>query len=674
MGLLLNLVAVALFAFVARALLAAWYVSWPRLLLAAGIGFVVGLAIGGLVLSQAEGIDVTELDAPTAEFYAAALPFQLVITMAVVVGFELVRTTPARRARLRHVRPLRALRRRLSIMWRWTAVTRVATRHGLGVSSLRPTDGSEYSPDLAPRLRAAIEEVGGVYVKLGQLLASRPDLVPPEVVDELSHLHAEATPLPIEQVRRVLEREIGDVDQVFMAIDPEPLGSASIAQAHSAVLRDGTAVVVKVQRPGLEDDVERDLAILAWAARTAERRFPEMQAYGVAQLSAEFAQALRGELDFRNEARQVAAMADAVRGFDLIRVPRVFDEFTTPQVLVMERLDGRPLAVSEPLPPDHADVLADALCTSQIQAMIRGNRFHGDPHPGNVLLLTDGRLGLIDFGLTGRLDSFGRGFVLELLAALKLQDPALIYEALLTGGSVHLGEDRERVERALAAFMAAHVGPQMLSAGAITQMLRLTADLGFALPAQAAVTFRAVATLTGTLETLSPGYPFIHRLTEIAGLEARARMQPANIAELWQRELGTLGPFARRLPRQVDRIAAQLGRGSLTTRVRLFAEPADVAVAERLLNKALLSILSLGILSVSILLLRTEAGPLITDQGPRLTELLGWTGLFAGTVLVLRALLGVLRHRPERPLVTRRETGTDNDWQPRQTVLEKDAG
>lgn len=653
MVLLLNLVVVVLFAFVARALLAAWYVSWPRLLLAAGIGFVAGLAVGGLVLSQVEGIDVRQLEELPADFYAAALPFQLVITMAVVVALELVRATPPRRRRMRAVRPVRAVRRWLSLVARWVTVSRVAARHRLGVSSLRPDTGDDDPRELARRIRAAIEDLGGVYVKLGQLLASRPDVVPAAVADELSRLHSEATPLPMAQVRRALERELGDVDDVFTALDPEPLGSASIAQAHAAVLVDGTSVVVKVQRPGLEDDVERDLAILDWVARTVERRFPEVAASGVSQAHAEFAQALRRELDFRNEASQVASMEDALDGHELIRVPKVFDEFTTAVVLVMEHLDGQPLATAKVPTSDRATALADALCRSQIEAMIRGDRFHADPHPGNVLLLTDGRLGLIDFGLTGRLDAFGRSFVLELLAALKLQDPALMYEALLTGGSVRAGDDREEVERALAAFMAANVGTAMLSASAINQMLRLTADLGFALPAQAAAMFRAVATLAGTLETLSPRYPFVERLTEIGGLEAQERLQPASVAELVQREVGALAPLAHRLPRQVDRIAAQLGHGTLTTQVRLFAVPDDVAVAERLLNKALLSVLALGILGLSILLLRTEVGPLITNQGPRLTEVLGWTGLFAGTVLVLRALLGVLRGLPDRRAAVR---------------------
>jgi ubiquinone biosynthesis protein len=332
-----------------------------------------------------------------------------------------------------------------------------------------------------------------------------------------------------------------------------------------------------------------------------------------------------------------------VADVDEIRVPAVLDQYTTPRVLVMERLHGRPVSECADEPIADATALADALCDSQLRAMMRGQRFHGDPHPGNVLLLDDGRLGLIDFGMTGKLDSFGRAFVVELLVAIRLRDPALMYEALVTGGAVDLGENREQIERALAAFMAAHLGSSMISADAMTELLRLTAELGIALPDQASVMFRAIATLVGTLETLRPDYPFVDRVSQAAGVEVRAGMMPASVGELLQREATTLAPFVRRLPRHVDRLATQLERGQLTTRVSLLSTPSDVRVLERLLNKALLVVLGLGTVGLAVLLIRTETGPVFGERDFYLTQLLGWVALFFGAVLVLRSLLDVLR-------------------------------
>jgi ubiquinone biosynthesis protein len=637
--LLLNVALLLGFAVAARAMLAARGVSWARLALASALGFILGLTIGGLLVLGPEP-DLTALDDVSAtEFYVAALPFQLLITMGMVVVFELVRSRPRTRHRLAPVRPVQAVRRRVAIAGRGLQVSRVAAKQGL---TARGSGGSPPA-EQARALRASIEDLGGVYVKLGQLLATRPDLLPPEAVAELGQLHASVTPLPIEQVREVLVAEIGDLDAVFAHIDPEPLGSASIAQVHVATLTDGTEVVVKVQRPGLERDVERDLAILDWVAGAAERRLPIAASYGVAALADDFAEALRLELDFRNEARDVAGVAAAVVDVDEIRVPAVLDQYTTPRVLVMERLHGRPVSECADEPIADATALADALCDSQLRAMMRGQRFHGDPHPGNVLLLDDGRLGLIDFGMTGKLDSFGRAFVVELLVAIRLRDPALMYEALVTGGAVDLGENREQIERALAAFMAAHLGSSMISADAMTELLRLTAELGIALPDQASVMFRAIATLVGTLETLCPGYPFVDRVSQAAGVEVRAGMMPASVGELLQREATTLAPFVRRLPRHVDRLATQLERGQLTTRVSLLSTPSDVRVLERLLNKALLVVLGLGTVGLAVLLIRTETGPVFGERDFYLTQLLGWIALFFGAVLVLRSLLDVLR-------------------------------
>jgi ubiquinone biosynthesis protein len=644
--LLLNLALVVVFAFLARALLNARQVSWVRLLVASFIGAGVGLVMAVLIfegpsfnLDPSDPLTTTE----TLEIFGTAALLQIPITMGIVVGFQMLSNRPKRKRQLRPLNPIAAIGRRFSIARRGVEVATVSSRHGLGAVAGRARNADDPG-ELAGQMREAIEDLGGVYVKLGQLLATRPDLLPPEAIDELGRLHSSATPLTMAQINGVLADELGDPDAVFGSFDADPLGSASIAQAHAAELADGTPVVVKVQRPGLGSDVERDLAILDWVARNAERRSETARTYGAHQLTDDFAAALREELDFQNEARHVAGMEASVADYPDIVVPHVFEDYTTARVLVMERMHGRPLADLGPgTPVDRGFELADALLQSQIRAMLRGDRFHGDPHQGNVLLLEDGRLGLIDFGMTGKLDAYGRSFVLELLAALRLEDPALMYEALITGGSVDASADRDLVERALAGFMAKYSGPDMLSPGAVSDLLSLTAQLGISFPGDAAVMFRAMATLMGTLEALSPDFPLVDRVIAAAGGELQERVMPTSLNEYLQREGASLVPVARRLPRHLDLIATQLGRGHLTTRVSLFSTPEDVGVMERLLNKVLLTVISLGVLTASVVLMNTEAGPVIETSGFYLSELFGWVGLFAGTVLVLRVLLDALR-------------------------------
>lgn len=657
-----NLALLAVFAWAVRGLLSARELGWTRLIIAVLGGYVVGSGVGLLLL-----VDVTSLQDPaamqafedrigtegfTSLLWTVSLPFQVIATMIAVVLLELVRPRPPRRRQLRAVRPLRAITRRVGIVRRTIEVTRIAARHGLAPAlGLRRGETPARDPvELARRIRTALEDAGGVFVKLGQLLATRPDLVPPEALAELGRLHAAARPLSAAEVRAVIAEASGQpVDGVFATLEDEPLGSASIAQAHVARLHDGREVVVKVRRPGLEDVVERDLAIMLWLARIAQRRTGWGHAYEVVALAEEFGDALRAELDFRVEARRGADLATALTRYDGIRAPEMVDDLTTERMLVMERLHGRPLSAvpAEELRAS-ARATADALCASQVGAMLQGARFHGDPHPGNVLVLDDGTLGLIDFGVTGKLDAFERSAMLQLLVAIKLQEPTLLYESLVAVGAIDPGRAPDDIERALARWMAAHLVPGLPSADALTELLRLTTELGIRLPAQASTMFRALATLAGTLEHLSPAYPLIDQVAAQAGTHVADRVAPSSVSELVQREWAQLGPILRRAPRHLDRIATMVEQGGVTARVRLFTEPDDARVVERWVNRAILTVLALGVCGLAVLMLGTEAGPSLEGTDVRLLEILGWAGLFAGTVLLLRVLLDLLRSEQRR--------------------------
>lgn len=653
MGAVVNLLFVLVFAWLVRGLLGAREVTWPRLFVAGLIGHLAGGTVAALLIVDVRALatDPQSVRIPGEQIAALAVPFQVVVTMIAVVGLELLFSRPPRRRELRPVRPLRALRRRLGIATRMVQVSRVATRHGLApLLGLRRQATSPRSPaELARRTREALEDAGGTFVKLGQLLATRPDLLPPEALDELGRLHAAARPLSRDEVEGALRAELGPLDDVFADVDWEPLGSASIAQAHTARLRDGRAVVVKVRRPGLEDLVERDLAIAAWLARLSERRTAWGRAFQVTALVEEFAASLRAELDFRNEALAAAEIAAAVAAYPTLCAPAIVDALTSERVLVMERLEGTPLSgvAREQLPVD-ARRLADDLCGSQVSAMLEGARFHGDPHPGNILVLDDGTLGLIDFGVSGKLDAFERAAMFQLLLALKLEQPSLLHRSLVAVGAIDPLRDPEEVERALARFLAAHVGAGLPSLDALPELLRVLTRLGVRLPPQASTMFRALATLAGTLEHLSPGYPLIEQVAELGGAELHQRATPSSLGELVQREWADLGPLLRQLPRHVDRLATIAAHGGLTTRVRLFSEPSDVGVVERLVDRGVLTVVALGVALLSVLMLGSDSGPLLGGSGVRLLEVLGWFGLFVGTTLLLRVVLQVLRAEAAR--------------------------
>jgi ubiquinone biosynthesis protein len=648
MGVLWNLVLLLVLAWVVRGLLSTREITWPRLLLAVLVGAGIGATVAGALL-----IDVTdpealrELEGLPEGFTALALPLQVLATMVTVVVFEMLFARPPRPDGRRR-RPWRSLRRGVGLVARGLQVTRIVARHGLAPAlGLRRGELATRDPEeLARRTRTALEDAGGMFVKLGQLLATRPDLLPPAAQAELGRLHAGARPLDRAVVEQALTVELGrPLGEVFSEIDWHPLGSASIAQVHAATLHDGRRVVVKVRRPGLLENVERDLAIAVWLARTAERRTVWGRTYEVGALAVDFARALRTELDLRVEGRHAAELHTVTARRSDLRTPFVVEELTTERMLVMEQLVGTPLSScgSGRLQPEAARHLADVLCASQVEAMLRGERFHGDPHPGNVLVLDDGSLGLIDFGVTGRLDTFERSSVFQMLLAIRLGQPSLLYESLVAVGAIPATRQPDEVERQLARFMAAHLGPGLPPADGLTDLLRLTTRLGFRLPPQTSTMFRALATLAGTLEHLSPAYPLIDEVAALGGAELRDRTSPGSLRELLESEWAQLGPLVQRAPRHLDRLATLLEHGGLTTRVRLFADAEDVAVVERLVDRAVVTAMALGVGLISVLLFAVEAGPVVAGTDLRLLEVTAWGGLFGSAILLLRVLLQVLR-------------------------------
>jgi ubiquinone biosynthesis protein len=646
-SLVTNVAVVLLFAWLGRALLDARAVTWGRLAAAAFLGIVAGYAMAILLLVPS--IEAMP-DTDWGRVRLVALPFQVVATMAMIVGLELLVGPGARRPRAR-LGPLRRLRLAGGIALRSVQVSRIAARHGLApLLGLRRGGVSTRDPvELARRARAALEEAGGVFVKLGQLLSTRPDLLPPEAVAELGRLHGSVAAVDAATLRRVLAERLGrPMDDAFARFDDAPLGSASIAQAHAARLRDGREVVVKVRRPRLEAIVDRDLAIADWLARTAQRRTTWGARLRVAALADEFAEALRDEMDFRIEARHVSEVAAAVEDEPKVHVPEVVDELTGSGVLVLERLAGRTLAELGTDRPPNARALADALCGSQLRSMLAGERFHGDPHPGNVLLLEDGRLGLIDLGLSSRLDAFERAATFQMLLALRDEQPALLLESLASLGAVDPSvHDPDEVERALARFMAG-LGPGLPPAQAVADLLRLTYQLDLRLPPATAAMFRALSTLAGTLERLVPGYPIVEVFGELGGDEAQRRLLPGSLTDWLRQEWAQVGPLLQRAPRHLDRLATQLAHGRLEARVRPFADPGDRRFLERLLDRLVLSLLSIGTGGVSVLLLNVRDDPTLPLAGVGPYEILGWLGLFVAATLLFRVLLAIVRSDRER--------------------------
>ena len=619
--------------------------SWAATLMAGVAGWLAALALS---LAIASG------DTGAPGFTRNLWVFAAVFTMSAAVWTELLAKpgalARAQRGLVSVPHPLRAVRRSSRRLSRYAQITGIAVRYGFGplLGLGQPAGEEAAAPPAAPaarRLRQALEECGGMFVKLGQVLSTRADLLPAGVVAELSRLQDQVAPAPPEAVRALLEAELGrPVEEVFAELDPEPIAAASIAQAYRGRLRDGEAVVVKVQRPGIAEGVDRDLLVLAELARVAETRTAWGADYHVTDLAGEFADRLREELDFRLEARNATEIA-ALTEDDKVHVPVVHTELSTARILVMEWLDGvsvREVERIDALGLDRAR-LAETLLRSSLRQMLVDGRFHADPHPGNVLVLADGRLGLIDFGATGRLDPLQQASMREMLVAVQQRDAGLLRSAVLEVATLHRHFDDDQLERALARFMARHLAAGAApSAAMFNDLLQLFFAFGINLPPEFSTFFRALVTLEGTLTTLSPGYLVIEAAEQIAAEWARASLAPGSLEELARRELGSLALLLRRTPRQLDRIATIVQRGDLQARVRLFADAEDVRTVTRLLNRVVLAGLG-GLVGVlSVMLLGTQGGPPFTGD-TSLFQFFGYFGLFCATVLILRVIVAILR-------------------------------
>jgi ubiquinone biosynthesis protein len=533
----------------------------------------------------------------------------------------------------------RSLRSRAARSRRYWQIVRIFTRCGVGPMLAR----GPFSAGLARSLTEALDRSGVVFVKFGQGLSTRRDLLPPEFTIELGRLQDRVSPLPWDQIEQVLAAELGGT-AMFAAIDREPLASASIAQVHAATLRTGERVVIKVLRPGVTQLAERDLDIITRLARRTEARAAWARAIGVATLAEGYAVGLREELDFRIEAANLAAAsaASAARG---VVIPRVHHDLSTQQVLVMERLDGTALSKAVPADGDRERLARDLLDCVLRQIVIDGI-FHADPHPGNILLLDDGRLGLIDFGAVGRLDSGLRAALQRLLLALERRDPVALTDALLEVTARPDDLDEQALERSVGALLVRHLAagrPPDLAL--FTELFRLVTRHELAVPPEFAATFRALSTLEGGLTLLAPGFDMVAESERFGQSELTKRLGPGSLKEAAAEEVVALLPMLRRLPRRVDRIAAAVEGGRLNVNVRVLADERDRKVITGWIQLGVLTILAATAGFMAVALLALKGGPAMTPA-IGLYQFLGYCLLVICALLALRVLAAVFRTGP----------------------------
>jgi ubiquinone biosynthesis protein len=584
-----------------------------------------------------------------AGLHFATLGFSMLFAMLAAVMFDFA----ARPGSLAHgdraglillPRPVRELRRRLVPYARYREIIRIARRNGL-VPPIRPAARRRAAArhvDIGSAIRTTLEQGGVVLVKLGQMASTRSDLLPRDLTSELTQLQNHVAPAPREAMQVELENELGGpVSDFFAEFNWEPLGSASIAHTYGARLHDGQAIVVKVQRPGIEKIVDRDTAALVHLARTLERRTPQGRQLRVGELAEEFGRNLRNELDFQLEAEsevELGQFADPTGG---VRIPRVYRQLCTRRMLVQERLDGASIEDELHLNASNVDraELADRLVRAFMLQVMHG-RFHADPHPGNVLLLHDGTLGLIDFGSTGRLDPLERAALMQMAVAIMNGDSDGLHDAIEQVTYVGAEVPQDRLQRALAHFANEH--SRATGANALNDLIPFLETFEIRLPSEFTMLFRALVLLDGTAQVISPGYPLAEAITRLAGVELSDRRHaPTARHQLVQSLLHDV-PRLRRLPAHVDRLATLATRGELQLRLALFSTPRDAQVVTTLVNRVVLCLVGASIaLGSGLLLLACHGSTASTSVS--VARVLSAVGFSLGAVLLLRVVAAIVR-------------------------------
>lgn len=644
------------FAFIARRVLNV-PVGWPRSIV---VGMILFTLVGQVLpwVSDETGINDQSTRTTTGVVVALAvfllvLAWGFFLSIATLVILELMVPTGSLGMPWTWVRTIRDRNRRTQ---RYLQVLGIATRNGLG-SFLRSSTRNDPSTAEAARtsgtaraLRNALNEGGVTFIKMGQMLSTRPDLIGPVFTRELSSLQAASTPVAWAELEPILTAsQQRPLAEIFAEIDHEPLATASVAQVHTATLITGEPVVVKIQKPKAQAQVTADLDIMLRLAARLERSTQWGRSLGVVGMAEGFAVSLREELDYRVEVENTNAISGADPDNEL-QIPKVYNDLCTSNVLVIERMSGVPLssprAGLDQLTMAQRQQLADKLLGNVLHQVMVGGVFHSDLHPGNVLLSPEGELQLLDFGSVGRLDDGARGALTMLVLAIDRGSGTAATDALLDlMDPPDEPIDERRLEREVGQLLVRYRGGTRSTGGMFAQLIALVNRWGFGVPAQIAAVFRTLAALEGTLKLLDPGLNLVAGARRHGEELFSQQMAPGSIREQVETELLTLLPVLRRLPRRIDRITADIEKGRTSLSVRFLHDPADRHFIVHLIHQIVVALLASATSVAAIILLTSQNDPRLSES-VGFYQLLGFALLFVGCVLGLRSLIQVFRHGP----------------------------
>jgi len=508
-------------------------------------------------------------------------------------------------------------------------------------------DDPEAFAHMAPpeRVRNALQDLGPTFVKLGQVMATRVDLLPPEWIAELGKLQNEVPALPYAEVRPQLVEDLGaEPEQVFARLEETPLAAASLAQTHRAWLADGSAVVLKIRRPGIRDVVESDLRLLARLAEIVEERAPDLRRYHPCEVVQQFSTSLHRELDFAAECRNAERIAANFAGHDEVVVPRVHWEWTSERLNVQECLHGIPgtdLAAVDAAGLDRK-LLAATGADIVLKMVLEDGFFHADPHPGNIFYLPGGRIGVIDFGMVGRVSEQRRFQIVQMLHGLVERESEAVADVLMEWGEGEGEVDESRLQNDVSAFVDQYRGVPLkdLRMGLmLTDVTTILRENGLSLPPDLALMIKAFLTLEGMGRQLDPDFdmagaarPFLERVVT-------QRYSPRALARRGRRTALDAMELLGDLPRELRRLLRTARRGRLHMEIEVTSLKAFGEQVDRAANRLTMGVITAALVVGSSIVMNSAGGGVTS----RWLQTLGVMGFVGAAVTGLWILLSIWR-------------------------------
>jgi predicted unusual protein kinase regulating ubiquinone biosynthesis (AarF/ABC1/UbiB family) len=510
--------------------------------------------------------------------------------------------------------------------------------------------GDDATAEDAGRLVDELVRMGPTFVKLGQLLSTRADLLPPVYLDALSRLRDDVEPLERGVAERVVEEELGvRISSAFDSFEPDPIGSGSLGQVHRATLRDGRPVAVKVQRPGIRRRALEDIEVIAELAEFLDSHSERASRLGFGSMVEQFRGSLIGELDYRREAANLTVLGDALAEYERIVVPRPVDDYTTSRVLTMDYVEGRSVDSLSPLGRTELDTehLADELIGAYLDQVLVHGMFHADPHPGNILLTRDGRLALIDLGMIARLSPEVQDQLSRLLLAISSGDSTAAADALERLGDRLEGYDpdllRTRVADLLLRYARNSVG-ELPAGRSLAELAMAASSCGLRPGAELTMLGKSLLNLDEVARTLDPAVRIDTIMESHAAAVMRSRMAEKVRPAKMMRSALDAAAFAEQLPNRLNKVLESLAEGRVNLRLEGLDEGSVIRGAQKLANRV----------TAGVLIAAFVISAALFSSAPHASTLWGYpvlTIVFLGLAAVTAAwvVLGMLRRDlPER--------------------------